>query len=65
MGGNLNLQGLSLPSLNELTSLTTVTGDCNIDPISLLDTAPQNVRKACGLAVPPAPPPSSPPPPLA
>ena len=54
VGGDLILSGLdNLPNLNELTSLETVTGDCTINPPSLLDSAPQNVREACGVASPP------------
>ena len=68
VNGDLSLEDLdNLPNLNELTSLTTVTGTCFIVPISLLATAPDNVKEACGFTgvPPPAPPPSSPPPPLA
>ena len=54
VNGNLQLEDLdNLPNLNELTSLETVTGDCTINPPSLLDSAPQNVREACGVASPP------------
>ena len=36
-----------LTDLSFLSSLRTVSGACNIDPPSLLDSAPANVQQAC------------------
>ena len=46
--GNFFISGLdALTDLNDLASLTTVTGFCSVTPQSLLDNAPQNVQEAC------------------
>ena len=37
-----------LTTLDELTSLRLVNSGCTITPASLLETAPENVRQACG-----------------
>ena len=37
-----------LTTLDELTSLRLVKDGCTITPPSLLETAPENVRQACG-----------------